>query len=52
MMSYLNLSKFTLRITRNKETYLVTRYGLGKAEVDQIIKYIGKAEDKFESNWV
>ena len=34
VINYLNLYKFTIRATRDKETYLITRYGLGKAEVD------------------
>lgn len=48
VFSFLNLYKFTIRATRDKETYLITRYGLGKAEVDQILKYINKAEERFD----
>ena len=39
------------KVARDPETYLITRYGLGKSEVDQIMKYIKKAETKFEKNW-
>jgi hypothetical protein len=52
VITHINVQKFTIRATRDKETYLITRYGLGKAEVDSIMKYIGKAEEKFENNWV
>ncbi|CDW78606.1 UNKNOWN [Stylonychia lemnae] len=40
------------REIRDKETYYVQRYALAKVEIDSIMKYIQKAEDKFESNWL
>jgi hypothetical protein len=40
------------RANREKETYFVSRYALAKVEVDQIMKYVQKAEEKFEVNWV
>eukprot|EP00347_Sterkiella_histriomuscorum_P021277 403334569 len=40
------------REIRDKETYYVQRYALAKIEIDSIMKYIQKAESKFELNWV
>jgi hypothetical protein len=39
------------RANREKETYFIQRYAFAKVEVDSIMKYIHKAEQKFEQNW-
>lgn len=39
------------KLSRDNETFLISRYALGKSEIDQIIKYIKKAENKFDNNW-
>jgi hypothetical protein len=36
---------------RDKESYFVQRYAMAKVEMDSILKYITKAEEKFETNW-
>lgn len=40
------------RANREKETYFLQRYALGKVEIDQIMKYVQLAESKFETNWI
>lgn len=43
--------KIIKRETRDKESYLVQRFALAKVEIESIVKYITKAEEKFENNW-
>lgn len=50
-MKHLKLMRQIEREVRDKETYYVQRYALAKVEIDSIMKYILKAEEKFESNW-
>ena len=38
-------------LTRDKETYWIQRYGFGRVETDQILKYIRRTEKQFEKNW-
>lgn len=39
------------RLTRDKETYWMQRYSLGKVETDHIQRFVKKTEKKFEANW-
>ena len=45
------LRKHTNSLTRDKETYWIQRYALGRAETDQIAKYAKVTQKKFEQNW-
>lgn len=52
MRRYFRLRTLISRANREKETYFLQRYALAKVEVDQIMKYVQRAEAKFEQNWV
>lgn len=52
VIRYLRVRTLISRANREKETYFVSRYALAKVEVDQIMKYVQKAEQAFEINWV
>ena len=45
------LRKYENKLTRDKETYWIQRYSLGRIETEQIIKYCRHMEKKFEVNW-
>jgi hypothetical protein len=44
VIRYLRLRTLISRANREKETYFISRYALAKIEVDQIMKYLQKAE--------
>ena len=52
VIKHCKLRTLVSRINREKETYFLQRYAFAKVEVDQIMKYIQKTEEKFELNWV
>lgn len=52
IIKFFKLKTLISRNSREKETYLVQRYALAKVEIDSIMKYIQKAEEKFEVNWI
>lgn len=39
------------KLTRDRETYWVQRYIMGKSETDNILKYIRLTTKKFDMNW-
>lgn len=51
LLEALYLKKFHNKLTRDKETYWLQRYSLGRIETEQIIKYQKQMEKKFEINW-
>jgi hypothetical protein len=51
VFKYFKFRTILSRVNREKETYLLQRYALAKVEVDQIMKYVQMAENKFEINW-
>ena len=51
-MKNLRLLRELQRQNRDRETYYVQRFAIAKVEIDSIQKYIQKAEEKFELNWL
>ena len=45
------LRKHVNKLTRDKETYWIQRYSMGKVETDSIQRYVKISERKFEKNW-
>jgi hypothetical protein len=45
------LRKYANKLTRDKETYHIQRFALGRVETDQITKFIKVTEKKFDKNW-
>lgn len=42
------LRKYANKLTRDKETYHIQRFALGRVETDQITKFIKVTEKKFD----
>ena len=38
-------------MTREKETFFVSRYAVAKVEMEQLVRYMKKSEVQFEQNW-
>jgi hypothetical protein len=51
MLQGLYVKKYVNKLTRDKETYWLQKYSLGRVETDQINKFINMTEKKFEKNW-
>ena len=51
MLQTLYFKRYVNKLTRDKETYWIQRYSMGRVESDQINKYIRTTEKKFEQNW-
>lgn len=51
VMQTLYLKKYVNRLTRDKETYWISRFSFGRVESDNIQKYMRTMEKKFEENW-
>lgn len=51
LKSEIFLKRYVNKMTREKETYWVQRYAIGRIETDNILKYIKVTTKKFEINW-
>ena len=51
VLQTLYFKRYVNKLTRDKETYWIQRYSMGRVESDQIQKYIRTTEKKFEQNW-
>lgn len=47
-MQTLYIKKYVNRLTRDKETYWIQRFSMGRVESDNIQKYMKITEKKFE----